>query len=122
MTGKIVLIERGVCNFAVKAGFAKAKGAAAVTIFTDDRPIGTGTLGAEGDWPITAMIERPQGLALVEKLKAGPLSAALVISSITRTTHNVIAETKGGDHSKVVLSGAHSDSVPAGELNLPLNS
>ncbi|CDS02078.1 hypothetical protein, partial [Sporisorium scitamineum] len=31
-----------------------------------------------------------------------------------RVTHNVIAETKGGSKSQVIMFGAHSDSVVAG--------
>jgi len=114
LAGKIVLVERGVCTFAVKAAFAKAKGAVATVIFTDDRPLAGGTLGAEGDWPLTAMIARAPGLALVEKLKAGPITATFVITTLTRPTRNVIAQTKGGDQTNVIVSGAHSDSVPAG--------
>lgn len=60
------------------------------------------------------MIERAYGLALVEKLKAGPVTATFVVSTITRETTNVIAQTKGGNQNNVIVSGAHSDSVPAG--------
>lgn len=72
------------------------------------------TLGAEGDWPITALVERAYGLGLIAKVQAGPTTAAFVVSTITRETTNVIAQTKGGNQNNVIVSGAHSDSVPAG--------
>lgn len=34
--------------------------------------------------------------------------------STYRTTYNVIAETKGGDHSNVLTVGVHTDSAEAG--------
>jgi acetylornithine deacetylase/succinyl-diaminopimelate desuccinylase-like protein len=116
LNGAIALVERGVCNFSIKTLLAGSKGAVATIIFNDLRALG-GTLGAEDPaYPLTAMIPRPAGLAIVEKLKKGPLTASFEISIFTGPTYNVLAQTKGGDQNNVLLAGAHSDSVPAGKL------
>ena len=55
-----------------------------------------------------------------EKLEASASKSAMKTTmdiqyrNVDTTTYNIIAETKGGDHSKVITSGAHSDSVPEG--------
>ena len=45
MPGNIALIQRGTCNFGVKADNAKAAGAVAVIIFNEGQPGRTGLMG-----------------------------------------------------------------------------
>jgi carboxypeptidase Q len=49
-------------------------------------------------------------------LAAGAVTGELTVNSIleNRTTANVIAETKEGDHNNVLALGGHLDSVAAG--------
>jgi len=52
------------------------------------------------------------------KIQGGATISAKIesVSRVVDTlTANVIAETKGGDHNAVITTGAHSDSVKAGE-------
>lgn len=114
MSGKIALVSRGTCNFSVKTLFAGGKGAVGTIIYNNDQPLG-GTLGAEGTYPITAMIAKDAGLKLVADLKVGPKTATLEVTTISAPTYNVLAQTKGGDQNNVILAGGHSDSVKPGE-------
>ncbi|MAT03650.1 MAG: aminopeptidase [Acidimicrobiaceae bacterium] len=112
----VALIQRGTCNFSFKALNAEAAGAEAVIIFnqgTADRlgPYSNVTLGGPDvvDLPVvTASFDA--GVAL-----AAPGSVARVkVESVTRVSHNVIAEKAGKTSGNVVMAGAHLDSVPAG--------
>lgn len=57
------------------------------------------------------------GSAWVQRLEAGEdLQVTLIVDTVTDTKEswNVISQTKQGDPDKVVMLGAHLDSVPAG--------
>jgi len=120
--GKIVLVERATCptggTLAGRIRPAAAAGAAAVIIYNNESN-GTGTLSApdpEGFVP-AGIIQRADGLALVERLNAGEVIEAYFQQTQIigeRITQNVFAETKGGDPNNVIMLGAHLDSVPAG--------
>ena len=59
------------------------------------------------------------GLDLVKRINSGEiLTGELNIDSFNemRKTFNVIAETKTGNKSNVIMVGAHSDSVPLGRI------
>ncbi|MGD9704732.1 MAG: M20/M25/M40 family metallo-hydrolase [Acidimicrobiia bacterium] len=118
--GRIALIQRGTCDFAVKAANAQAAGASGVIIFnegnTPDRvELFGGTLGAPG---VTIPVVSAS-FALGVELN-GLIGSGLVLhlqtntTSETRVTQNVIAETAGGRSDRVVVVGAHLDSVPGG--------
>jgi len=65
----------------------------------------------------TGAISLADGLELMQQLGTGEkLVGELNIDSFAedRISYNVIAQTKGGDPNKVVVVGAHSDSVPLG--------
>jgi Zn-dependent M28 family amino/carboxypeptidase len=117
--GNIALIQRGTCTFAVKAANAVAAGASAVIIFNEGQPgrteVFVGDLGAPVSVPVVG-IGFAEGAQFAALAAAGPVTARVVTDTIseTRTTRNVIAETKGGRADNVVLAGAHLDSVPAG--------
>jgi Zn-dependent M28 family amino/carboxypeptidase len=117
---QLALIQRGGCDFGVKAANAVAAGYDAVLIFNEGNPgrteLLTGvTLGAPSTVPVLGL-SYADGLALYEAAEAGPvtLTASADTVSETRTTSNVIADWPEGDPNKVVVVGAHLDSVAAG--------
>lgn len=115
--GNIALVQRGTCNFAVKALNAEAAGASAVIIFNqgNDRTregLIVGTLGGPDivDIPVVGA-----SFAAGEALSQPGSSAFINVPEpelITQT--NVIAQSKWGNPSNVVMAGAHLDSVQAG--------
>jgi Zn-dependent M28 family amino/carboxypeptidase len=119
--GDIALIQRGSCDFAVKATNAEAAGASAVIVFNqgndvpgDDRfGVLFGTLGELGvGIPVVGTsFELGESFAL-----AADPTARLVLetSQVTVDTFNLIAKSRKGDPTKQVVVGAHLDSVPAG--------
>jgi Zn-dependent M28 family amino/carboxypeptidase len=121
--GTIALIQRGTCTFGEKAANAAAAGAAAVIVFNEGQPGRTarvdGTLGGEAAHtsPVIGTT-----FAIGEDLANGILSGPTGTTARVRvdrdfeerTTHNVIAETPGGDADRVVVIGAHLDSVSRG--------
>ncbi|APE22832.1 MULTISPECIES: M28 family metallopeptidase [Streptomyces] len=116
-TGKIALIKRGGCTFAVKQQNAAAAGAAAAVIYNNTAGALSGTLGdaASGKIP-TGGLTQAQGEQLAADLAAGPVSLSLEIRQLQqiRSTNNVIAETRGGNAANTVMLGSHLDSVTAG--------
>ena len=115
----IVLVQRGSCDFAVKALNAQDSGAEAVVIFnqgTEGRlDLIVGTLGDQSagvvDIPVVGA-SFADGVAL-----AAPGSTATVSTDVFlefRTTENVIADSRHGNPDNVVMSGAHLDSVLEG--------
>ncbi|WP_435974945.1 M28 family metallopeptidase [Streptomyces sp. Qhu_M48] len=116
-TGKIALIKRGGCTFAVKQENAAAAGAAAAIIYNNTDGALSGTLGdaAAGKIP-TGGLTQAEGNQLAADLVNGPVSLSLEIRQLQqiRSTNNVIAETKGGNAANTVMLGSHLDSVTAG--------
>jgi Zn-dependent M28 family amino/carboxypeptidase len=108
--GRIAVVERGSCAFAVKAREAVAAGAAALVVVNQKGPF-------KGN------ANRPQPIpVLAVGRKAGARAARLrrvrVVTkteSGTRSTYNVIAERAAArPGGKVVMAGAHLDSRPEG--------
>ncbi|MEW5659888.1 M28 family metallopeptidase, partial [Streptomyces cinereoruber] len=116
-TGKIALIQRGGCAFAVKQQNAADAGAVAAVIYNNADGVLSGTLGdaASGKIP-TGGITLAEGQALAADLAKGPVTLSVEIRQLqqTRSTNNVIAETKGGNAANTVVLGSHLDSVTAG--------
>ncbi|TKY86940.1 hypothetical protein EX895_004228 [Sporisorium graminicola] len=120
--GKIALIQRGTCTFAVKVGRAGTAKAAAVIIYNNAAGDVAGTLGSKGPAPEgpfvpVAGVTQDVGTGLATRLANGEkVTVDLTLDGVIedRVTHNVIAETKGGSKSQVIMFGAHSDSVVAG--------
>ncbi|MDQ1659538.1 MAG: hypothetical protein QOD41_4621 [Cryptosporangiaceae bacterium] len=118
--GKIALVKRGSCTFAVKQQNAAAAGAIAVLVYNnavDPAAALGGTLGGAQNAVVpTAGIPRGQGELLAADAAAGPVSVTLELRTLSeqRTTSNIIAETPGGRADNVVMLGAHLDSVTAG--------
>lgn len=121
--GNIALIQRGTCTFAEKVANAEAAGASAAIIFNEgnpgapDRiPLFGGTLGAPAGIPA---VSAPFALGeqLVAQITGGTQVQFHIKTDVfteERQTANLIAETKTGRSDRVVVVGAHLDSVPEG--------
>ncbi|TXS16466.1 M28 family peptidase, partial [Streptomyces sp. adm13(2018)] len=116
-TGKVALIKRGGCSFAIKQEQAAAAGATGAIIYNNVDGILSGTLGepAAGKIP-TGGISLAEGEKLAADLAKGPVKLSFEIRQLQekRVTNNVIAETKGGNAANTVMLGSHLDSVTAG--------
>ncbi|GLW48806.1 amidohydrolase [Streptomyces sp. NBRC 14336] len=116
-TGKIALIKRGGCTFAVKQANAHAAGAVGAVIYNNTEGTLNGTMGDPtlGKIP-TGGITQADGEALAAEAADGPVRVTLDIRELreNRTTFNLVAETRGGDADSTVFLGAHLDSVSEG--------
>jgi Zn-dependent M28 family amino/carboxypeptidase len=113
--GSVALVRRGTCPFAQKATHAAAAGALGLIVINNaDEPLDDGTLGdtATGVVP-TGGVSRSAGDALAGRSGA-PVTLTLVTSVQDTPSRNVLAQTRTGNPDKVVVAGAHLDSVPAG--------
>jgi Zn-dependent M28 family amino/carboxypeptidase len=112
--GAVVLVDRGKCQFADKQTAAAARGAVALIVANnvDGDEMG-GTLGdtTEVKIPVISVTK-----ATGERLRADHGDATITLNAGIRVqrTRNVIAQTKTGSSSDVVMIGAHLDSVPEG--------
>lgn len=116
-TGKIALIKRGGCTFAQKQIAASEAGAVGAIIYNNTEGALSGTLGDPKDGRIpTAGLSQAEGTALAADVAAGEVTVNFEVRQLleTRTTKNVIAETRGGSADNTVFLGAHLDSVTAG--------
>lgn len=109
--GSVALVQRGTCDFALKAVNAQAAGAAAVIVANDGRPGLVGMIGDATGLTIPAVFASS---AVGQDLASTP--GAIVTVTVDyfaeeRITYNVFAETASGDDSNVVMAGAHLDSV-----------
>jgi Zn-dependent M28 family amino/carboxypeptidase len=120
--GNIALVQRGTCDFAVKAANAYDAGATGVIIFNEGQEGRQETLNATlgdafGD-PIPVV---GTSFAIGDDLASRLASGAVVIHLKTDTlielgveTQNLIAQTPTGRTDRVVMAGAHLDSVSEG--------
>jgi Zn-dependent M28 family amino/carboxypeptidase len=119
--GNIALIRRGGCTFRIKADNAAAADASGVIIFNDGDPtlpgdrlgLFGGTLGSPGVTIPVVSTSYARGVEF-DSLIASGLTMHLELRAETRQSFNVIAETRQGRTDRVVVVGAHLDSVPAG--------
>jgi Zn-dependent M28 family amino/carboxypeptidase len=115
--GQIALIERGGCTFARKQAHAAAAGAVGALIRNNVPGALSGSLGGpDPDAIPTGGIGQEAGAELAAAVATGPVTVRLELEELAeqRSTTNVIAESRGGDPSRVVMAGAHLDSVPGG--------
>jgi Zn-dependent M28 family amino/carboxypeptidase len=119
--GAVALLQRGTCDFTVKAENAQIAGASAVVIFNEGQEgrqeTLRGTLGEDTNVTIPVL---GASFAVGDELAAQP-GAVVHITSSTRiesnTSSNLVAELaprKAGKAGEVVLLGAHLDSVREG--------
>lgn len=114
VAGAVVLVDRGACPFADKQAAAAERGAVAMIVVNtnNDEKMG-GTLGRNTDVKIPVVsVTKDQGARL--RNAPGPTTLKLTAGVRTEHTRNVIAQTKTGSTSDVVMVGAHLDSVPEG--------
>jgi hypothetical protein len=124
-TGDIALIQRGTCFFFEKIANAVEAGAEAVIIFNEGNSeersgIDFGQASFPQDVPVIEM-SAEAGAALVEYIEAEAAAGRQVTLTVTTSTvsevrqsENVIAQTTTGRTDRVVVSGAHLDSVLEG--------
>ncbi len=124
VVGKIVLLQRGTCDFGLKAQNASAALAAGAVIFNE------GTIGAPDrndvliptltGYNVTIPVvgtDYATGRSLVDLANAAGVTLRVQVDGIVNQdviTHNVIAETPGGRADRTVVVGGHLDSVPQG--------
>ncbi|WP_432560058.1 M28 family metallopeptidase [Granulicoccus sp. GXG6511] len=115
-SGDIALIQRGTCPFSDKAQNAEAAGASAVIVFNDgagpDRMgVVAGTLGDNSGVTIPVVgASFDDGVSLA----SGATARVMTPEPETRTTFNILAETKSGRADNVVMLGAHLDGAEEG--------
>lgn len=117
--GNIALLQRGACNFSLKAENAAAAGAVGVIIFnqgnTPDRTgLSGGTLGTGYAGGIPVLFAT---YALGEELAMTTGLSMRLFANVYRgvvISANIFAETAFGDPNNVVMVGAHLDSVVGG--------
>jgi hypothetical protein len=127
--GRIALIQRGGCNFGVKALNAEAAGASGVVIFNEGNPGRTGLLigslfDAAGNRIVptipvafTTFAVGSDLLSQYNHAVAGGTALPTLSLSIRGVVnpnaddYNVIADSKGGDPNHVVVVDAHLDAI-----------
>jgi Zn-dependent M28 family amino/carboxypeptidase len=112
--GSIAVLQRGTCPFRAKAENAQRAGAAAAVIYDPGQPaVVAGTLAGPGI-TIPVLAVTPAVAGELTGGNAGRQARVRVdVESRSRPTSNVLAELAGsGD--RVVMVGAHLDSVGAG--------
>ena len=114
INGAVVLVDRGTCPFAQKENAAVQRGAVAMVVADNvvEEHMG-GTLGETTDVKITVVSVTKSDGALL-RTTVGPATVKLSAETKTMQARNVIAQTKTGLTSDVVMAGAHLDSVPEG--------
>jgi Zn-dependent M28 family amino/carboxypeptidase len=112
-TGSVALIRRGGCTFEQKHLNAFAAGAVAVLVSNNvDGPLSNVTLTNPGKIP-TGGVSKADGTTLATKAGSA-ITVDMRYHLETRTQRNVIAQTRTGRTSNVVMAGAHLDSVELG--------
>ncbi|WP_163747008.1 M28 family metallopeptidase [Mycolicibacterium helvum] len=112
--GAVVLVDRGSCPFKDKQAIAAKLGAVALVVAdnVDGQQMGA-TLGEDTDVKLPVVgVTKADGAAL--RANPGPVTLKLEASTKNVSARNVIAQTKTGSASDVVMVGAHLDSVPEG--------
>ncbi len=109
---KIALIERGICYFSDKAMNAEAAGALGAIVYNDEarQDAFLGTLGG----PVVSIPVVGSSWAVGQELAGDNVVVHLFVDAVMHDdvpTSNVIAETPGGRDDRVVVVGAHLDSV-----------
>ncbi|MEB3984084.1 M28 family metallopeptidase [Mycobacterium sp. 663a-19] len=112
--GAVVLVDRGACPFSQKEDAAAQRGAVAMIVAdnVDEQQMG-GTLGANTEVKIPVVgVTKSVGVQL--RLQPGRATIKLNAHIQSFKARNVIAQTKTGSPTDVVMAGAHLDSVPEG--------
>jgi Zn-dependent M28 family amino/carboxypeptidase len=124
VVGKIVLLQRGTCDFGQKVENAQTAGAVGAVLFNE------GTIGAPDrndvlvptlqGYDVTIPVvgtDYATGRELVDLTGAGAVSLRIKVDGTIRNdvvSNNVIAESRKGRTNRTVVVGAHLDSVYEG--------
>jgi len=118
--GKIVLVQRGGCDFRDKAEHAAKAGAVGVIIFNEGqvgrRDLVSGSLGQPQTIPVVGATYNI-GRRLYDLVRASKkVRLKLTVDARSRRveTWNAIAELPGPHDARAIVVGAHLDSVPEG--------
>lgn len=115
--GNIALLQRGACDFVVKADNAQDAGAIGVVLFNEGQPGRTGVLAPSGELPGLTIPVIFATFDVGNALAAGTDVNVTITTNVlreNRVQQNVIAQTHTGRADNVVMAGAHLDSVPTG--------
>jgi Zn-dependent M28 family amino/carboxypeptidase len=122
--GRIALVQRGGCSFALKVANAQTAGAAAVILFNQGNVTVPPTDRSSTLTNITAVPPAGSAFTTITVPVVGVSFAAGEVLAQPNTTAtvavvndpqaNVIAELEGDNDNNVVMAGGHLDSVPAG--------
>lgn len=111
--GAIAVMLRGTCPFGQKSQLAGQAGAVgAIVVNTEDAPL-PATLGDTPGLIPTTSVTRSAGQSLAGR-PGQPATLLLATTLQQQTSRNVLAQTRTGDPNRVVMAGAHLDSVPEG--------
>lgn len=118
--GKIVLVRRGEMTFRQKADNAADAGAAAIIVYNSQPNDFSGTLGqAQASRIPVVSLSGSEGQRLLDHVRAGRTTARLDVQTVNerRTTWNIVGtkaaagRAQGGDPGRVLIVGAHRDTV-----------
>lgn len=115
--GGIALLQRGTCDFSVKAANAQEAGAAGAIVMNEGQPDRSGPVYMSGEVADLAIPVVGATSAVGEDLASTPgaeVTVEVAFDTTTKKTWNVVAETRRGNHREVVMAGAHLDSVAEG--------
>ena len=116
----IALIQRGTCTFRQKVDNAAAAGYDAAIIFNEGQAGRTDVVSGTLSEPQAAIPAIGATFALGEdlygQLQTGAVSVRVAVdaSAVRSLSRNVLAETPRGRGDRVIVVGAHLDSVPEG--------
>ena len=114
---QVALIQRGTCDFVVKARNAEDAGYDAAIIFNEGQEGRTDTInGTLGGVDVTIPVIGTTFAVGEELYNLGDavVRVATFTTSETRHTANLLADTPAGRSDRTVVVGAHLDSVPEG--------
>ncbi|RDB25880.1 putative leucine aminopeptidase 2 [Hypsizygus marmoreus] len=119
VAGKIALVLRGNCTFVEKGALAFAAKVGGLIIHNNvpGGPVASRLNPEFALNPPTLSLSQAAAAPIVARLNAGEaIEATLNIDVINeqRASDNVIATSKSGNQNKILVVGAHLDSVPAG--------
>jgi Zn-dependent M28 family amino/carboxypeptidase len=112
--GGVALVQRGSCDFSLKALNAQAAGASAVIVSNDGRPGLVGMIGDATGLTIPAVFASSETGQDLFSTPGASVTVTVDYFAEERVTYNVFAETGSGDDGNVVMAGAHLDSVQEG--------
>ncbi|TCK08529.1 M28 family metallopeptidase [Marinobacterium mangrovicola] len=114
--GNIAVIQRGSCSFLIKAQNATAAGATGVIIFNEGQPGRTDNFLGTLQEPSIAIPVVGAAFDIGVELAAGGVESRIFVDAISenRTTANLLADTPAGRDDRLVVAGAHLDSVSEG--------